>query len=143
MLEHFRTYLTEKARIKDKYVPYYIKWVSDCYSFLNQPPESPLSNDQKEEFLKHISKKQEEWQVNQADYALRLYGFFLSQGLKDSSEDSRTSGEKWKELLEETTKALRLRHRSLTTEKNYLIWLRHFQRFAGVKLPKELGGRDL
>jgi integron integrase len=45
--------------------------------------------------------------------------------------------------LEETRKALRFRHRSLTTEKNYLIWLRHFQRFAGAKPPKELGGRDL
>jgi integron integrase len=143
MLEQFRTYLTEKARIKDKYIPYYIKWVSDCYSFFDQPPENPLSNDQKQEFLKHVSRRREEWQVNQADYALRLYSFFLNRGLKESSQDSGSSEEKWKELLEETRKALRLRHRSLTTEKNYLIWLRHFQRFAGAKLPKELGGRDL
>jgi integron integrase len=143
MFEQFRTYLTDKARVKDKYIPYYLKWVSDCYSFFNQPPENPLSNDQKQEFLKHISKRQEEWQVNQADYALRLYSFFLNRELKDSLEDSRSSEEKWKELLEETRKALRLRHRALTTEKNYLIWLRHFQRFAGPKQPKELGGTDL
>jgi integron integrase len=143
MLEQFRTYLTDKAQVKDKYIPYYLKWVSDCYSFFNQPPENPLSNDQKQEFLKHISKRQEEWQVNQADYALRLYSFFLNRGLKESSEDSGSSEEEWKALLEETRKALRLRHRSLTTEKNYLIWLRHFQRFMGPKLPKELGGRDL
>jgi hypothetical protein len=103
----------------------------------------PLSNDQKQEFLNLISKRQEEWEVNQADYALRLYGFFLNHGLKESSKDSGGSEEKWEELLEKTRKDLRLRHRSLTTEKNYLIWLRHFQRFAGAKGPKELGGRDL
>jgi len=121
MLEEFRTYLTHKARIKDKYIPYYLKWVSDCYLFFNQPPEHPLSNDQKQEFLKHISKTQEQWQVNQADYALRLYSFFLNRGLKGSSEDLTDLEGKWKELQEETRKALRLRHRSLSTEKNYLI----------------------
>jgi integron integrase len=143
MFEEFRGYLTHKARIKDKYIPYYLKWVSDCYSYFNQPPEDPLSNDQRQEFLKHISKKHEEWQVNQADYALRLYSFFLNRELKGSSEDSTGLEGNWKELEEETRKALRLRHRSLSTEKNYLIWLRHFQRFAGAKLPKELGGTDL
>jgi integron integrase len=143
MLEEFRNYIIQKAQVKSKYVPYYLKWVADCYAFFNQPPERPITNDQKQEFLKHISKRQEEWQVNQADYALRLYSFFLNRGLKDSYEDSGSSEEKWKGLLEETRNALRLRHRALTTEKNYLIWLRHFQRFAGTKLPMELVGADL
>jgi integrase len=143
MLEQFRNYLIHKAQVKTKHIPYYLKWVSGCYAFFNQSPEHPITNDQKQEFLKHISKKQEEWQVNQADYALRLYSFFLNRELKHSYEDSGGLEEKWKELLEETKKALRLRHRALTTEKNYLIWLRHFQRFAGAKQPKELAGNDL
>lgn len=143
MLEQFRTYLSHKARIKEKYIPYYLKWVSDCYTFLDGSLEHPLSNEQRQEFLKHISKRQEDWQVNQADYSLRLYSFFLNSGLKGSSEDSLCSEEKWKELEEETRKALRLRHRSLSTEKTYLAWLRHFQRFARAKVTKELSDRDL
>jgi hypothetical protein len=107
MLEHFRTYLTEKARINDMYIPCYIKWVSNCHSFFNQPLENPLSNDEKQESLKQMSKRHEKWQVNQADYALRLYGFFLSRELKDSSEDLQSSEEKWKELLEESMLIIR------------------------------------
>jgi integron integrase len=143
MLEEFRAYLIHKARIKEKYIPFYIKWVSDCYAFFDLPSDHPLSNDQKEEFLKHISKRQEEWQVNQADYAIRLYSFFLNRELKSPSNTSKGLEAEWKEVEEETRKALRLRHRSLSTEKTYLIWLRHFKQFAGTKLIKELSGRDL
>ena len=39
--------------------------------------------------------------------------------------------------------ALRLRHRSLSTEKTYLIWFRSFRQFVGEKQPGELLGRDL
>ena len=72
MLEEFRNYPTQKARIKDRYIPYYLKWISDFYTFFNQPPDHPLSNDQRQGFLKHISKGHEEW----------------NRGLKGSSGDS-------------------------------------------------------
>jgi hypothetical protein len=101
MLEEFRSYLTHKARIKDKCIPYYLKWVSDFYTFFNHPSEHPLSNDQRQEFLKHIWKRHEEW----------------NRGLKGSSEDSTGLEGNWKVPEEETRKALRLRHRSLSTEK--------------------------
>ena len=55
MFDRFKAYLLRNGHIKQKYVPYSVKWVSDCYG----------------------------WQVKQADYALRLYNFFLSQEKKD------------------------------------------------------------
>lgn len=80
-----------------------------------------ITNGQKSQFLKHFSKNHEDWQVNQADNALRLYSYFLS--LEYSAQASSISEElinKWKAVEEKTTEALRLRHRSYSTEKTYI-----------------------
>ena len=37
MLKGFQSYLSSVKQIKAKYVPYYMKWVSDCYSYSNVP----------------------------------------------------------------------------------------------------------
>lgn len=86
MLEEFRSYLTQKAPIKDKYIPYYLKWVSDCYGFLNKPLSARLNGDQKKEFLSDMAKRHEDWQVKQADLSLRLYDYFLSRKMKTNAE---------------------------------------------------------
>jgi integrase len=57
--------------MKEKYVPYYLKWVADCYGFLDEPMDNFLNIDQKQGFLRHLSRNHEDWQVKQADYALR------------------------------------------------------------------------
>ncbi|MEW6162820.1 MAG: integron integrase [Nitrospirota bacterium] len=142
MFDRFQDYLLNTAHIGEKYIPYYLKWVSDCYAFLNEPVEKTIPYDRKLQFLKYISKNHEDWQVKQADYALRLYDFFISRELKGHAENSETS-EEWKTIEEETRKALRLRHRSYSTEKTYIMWLRHFHGFVGQKILEELSGRDL
>jgi hypothetical protein len=37
MLRAYEAYLIKKGTIKSQYVPFYLKWVSDCYSSLNEP----------------------------------------------------------------------------------------------------------
>jgi hypothetical protein len=44
MLGGFEKYLVRKAFIQDKYVPCYLKWVSHCYSYLDQPDNSLLTS---------------------------------------------------------------------------------------------------
>jgi hypothetical protein len=78
MLSGFKDYLLQKAVVKEKYVPFYIRWISDCYSFINQSDSQVLNLEQKQHFLKHLSKTHEDWQVKQADNALRLYSYFLT-----------------------------------------------------------------
>lgn len=90
-----------------------------------------------------MAKRHEDWQVRQADTALRLYDYFLSKATLPKSEELSSHEERWKSLEEKMRDSLRLRHRSLSTEKTYLIWLRSFRRFVGEKQPHELGGRDL
>jgi len=54
-------------------IPYYLKRISDCYRFFDLPDTSAIENDQQAQFLKHLSKRAEEWQVQQADRAARCY----------------------------------------------------------------------
>lgn len=81
--------------------------------------------------------------MNQADTALRLYDYFLSQRESAIKGVTHPDREGWQPLEEKMRKALRLRHRSLSTEKTYLLWLRNFKNFVGYKDPCQLEGRDL
>jgi integron integrase len=143
MLSAYEAFLTKKGTVKTQYVPFYLKWVSDCYGFLNEPLSKRLESEKKKQFLSHMAKQHEDWQVKQADTALRLYDYFLSRAISPTTGEPSSQEEKWRLLEERMRNALRLRHRSLSTEKTYLIWLRSFRAFVGEKPPDQLVGRDL
>ena len=37
MLRSYEAFLIKKGTIKPQSLPFYLKWVSDCYAYLNQP----------------------------------------------------------------------------------------------------------
>ena len=143
MLESFKNFLSSKGKVNDKYLPYYLKWVMEGYRFLDIPLSQFITNEQKSQFLKYLSKNHEDWQVNQADNALRLYSYFLSREDSDKGGISAELINDWKAVEEKTIEAIRLRHRSYSTEKTYIAWLRQFQGFVKSKDLKELNGKDL
>ena len=69
MLDRFKTFLDKKGAVPTKYRPYYVKRVSDCYTFLAKPLNAPIDSGEKKLFLRHLGEKFEEWQVKQADDA--------------------------------------------------------------------------
>jgi hypothetical protein len=138
MLNNFRDYLLSERAAKANYVPYYVKWVGDCYSFLNISDASRLSSDQKNQFLSHMAKSYEDWQVKQADTALRLHDYFLSRQQKAPASKSNDSDSDWLSVEEKMRTALRLRHLAYSTEKTYLLWLRSFRAFIKEKDPVQL-----
>ena len=142
MLNYFRQYLLSERAVKTNYVPYYVKWVGDCYSFLEVADTIPLRADQETQFLSHMAKSYEDWQVKQADAALRLYNFFLSCQLKKPSTESAGDSE-WLSVEEKMRTAMRLRHLAYSTEKTYLLWLRSFRAFLKEKNPAQLMVTDL
>lgn len=106
------------------------------------PISDLITIDQKKQFSSHMAKNHEEWQIKQADTALRFYNYFLSnhqRNLVSKYGDSL----KWIEFEEKMHKALRLRQGSYNTEKTYLKWLQNFLNFAGAKPPSQLEGIDL
>lgn len=142
MLNGFQEYLIQKGNIKKSYIPYYLKWVGSSLAFLNISDSTFINSDQKKLFLVHLSKKCEDWQVNQADDALRLYNYYISQKL-ETLLPSDVSLADWNKIEERLTEALRLRHRSLSTEKTYKLWVRGFRHFLNQREPSKLGGKDL
>jgi hypothetical protein len=56
----FREYLAEKAVVRERYVPYFVRWAAECYAFLELPLENRLSSDQRQEFLRYLSKRHED-----------------------------------------------------------------------------------
>ena len=70
-LNDFKSYVVSKSAVNEKYAHYYARWVSSCYAFVNQPLSEILTLEQKQNFFKHFAKNHEDWQVKQADAALR------------------------------------------------------------------------
>ncbi len=133
MLKTFRDYLLSEGAVKPGYVPYYVKWVGDCYAFLDLSDSSPLNSSQRNRFLSHMAKTYEDGQVKQADAALRLYHYFLSRHLRRPSAEEPDSNTGWISIEENMRKIIRLKHLSFSTEKTYLSWLRAFRAFVGGK----------
>ena len=147
MLGDFENYLVHKALIKDNYISFYIRWVSYCYSFLEMPDNIILTSDQVQSYLTHISKTRQDWQVKQAETALRLYEYYLSSSLSGApvpSADSATANKKlWAAAEKSMRDALRLRHRSYSTERTYVGWLWSFFNCVGAKPPSDLSVGDM
>ena len=98
-MNEFKEFLKEH-RVKEKYIPHYVRWITRCYAFLGEEFSARLDGSQKERFLKHIAGQFEEWQVKQADYAIKLYQYFLSS--KEKADNVQTSSpEAWDWLQEE------------------------------------------
>lgn len=141
MLDRFQVYLEKNGAVGLKQIPYYIKWVKDCYSILGSSLDVAMSQEQRKQYLDHLSKSREEWQIKQADQALRLYLFFLSR-VAQRPVPVTDLDKQWESARETMVKVLRLRHMSLNTEKTYNIWSRQFQKFIN-KSVQDLSTEDI
>jgi hypothetical protein len=74
----FKIYLLNTAKVKNGILPYYLKRINAVLSFYKKEFGEGISNEEKNSFLNNLSNTLEEWQVNQADYAIRLYNFYVN-----------------------------------------------------------------
>lgn len=142
----FEDFLKKKRFIQEKHLPYYLHWIDRFLTFCEQHQVASNDDNQIEPFLHHLAKTKEEWQVEQAGEALRLFLFFQAQSTADDSPpapEHPESEQAWRQVASQMTEALRLRHRSIRTEKAYLQWLRAFYGFLAGKSPAEIDSRDV
>jgi hypothetical protein len=98
-MENFKNFLLSKQLIQQKQCTYYIKWVSKFFSFQGKKESIPDSISDKliNNYLLHLEKSYESWQVTQAEEALRLYIFYISKKEENHKiNQSTASTQKWK-----------------------------------------------
>jgi hypothetical protein len=142
MLNAFLQELSADKSLNSKYVPYYIRWVRDCYSYFRLPPSERLSPEQTRLYLAHLGSTREDWQVKQAEQALRRFDYFLSQSCAEVIPVA-VDRDAWEIALKQTRDVLRVKQLALNTEKTYLLWLRQFRNYLGAKPPQELAFEDM
>ena len=137
-MKRFKTYLIAKRIVPEKRVPYYVSWVSRFYAFCNKNPGDDVSDAEIDKFLRHLNKSCEEWQIKQAKEAVDLYRFIHRKSTVPGGDTLMDADSRWKQVADETVRMLRLKHRSMSTEKTYLGWLRDFYRFCRPMDPQAL-----
>ncbi len=140
-LTKFETYLVEKAHVAEKQSHFYRNWVVRFYQALGKTPEYCFNRDEKEQYLRSLAKDHEPWQVQQADHALRLYLHYLQAHVAHAA--GAGTDDAWRDVADEVQRIARLRHLSLSSERTYLGWLRHFCAFVQKRAPAELAAQDV
>ena len=136
-LDRFAEYLLKEKLVPEKNAPYFVRWVR---RFLQTRIASPSNSlrDRVQEFLEGLQKggMWEDWQVEQAERALRLY-FHNFQGAGDWHRRTTSANVISDEglvlavaALTEMRRLLRLKHYSYRTEQTYLEWIERFWDYA-------------
>jgi integron integrase len=143
-MEGFKTYLQDKQLVPSERIPFYAVWVSKYIAFCESQDQKGLDQTQLTElFIRQLNRKYEDWQVAQAAEAVKLYRYYRRRTRPDHADSNGGAKAQWRQVAEETVRMLRLKHRSMSTEKTYLGWLRQFYRFLDGQAPGDIDASHL
>lgn len=142
---NFQEFLTIKQLVPDKKAPYYLHWVNAFQEFCRCHNIESNITVSINTYLLELGKKYEDWQVAQAREAVRLFHYYENLPKDDITGDNEqgSSQHYWKLIEDETVRILRLKHRSYSTEKAYLGWLKRFYVYLNLKDPQSITQNDL
>ena len=121
-----------------KAVDFYLHWVRQFHRFSRIEIGEAATREAIQAYLKYLSKRHEDWQVDQAAQAIKLYQFHKSRQERAETNQNIGNDDQWKAAADDMRKMLRLMHRSHRTEKAYLSWVRRFYRFLRGQSPYRL-----
>jgi integron integrase len=136
ILPDFQKYLVEYKLALKVHVPFYALWVSKFLSFSNEHQDKNLDLRIKI-FLESLEreKKLQDWQVEQADNAIRLYiNHFLSGDTSSLSPNTESDPQDklpdYRGVLKTLRENLRIKHYAYSTERSYIEWFRRFHTYV-------------
>jgi integron integrase len=128
-LQEYGEFLLKARLVKEKAAPYCVRWVR---AFLARPASPEPLQDQVRRFCEDLERQgREEWQVRQAEHALRIYFVnFLHRTDWQRRPPAAVADEAGRvsplDALEQLRLRLRTRHYSYRTECTYVDWARRF-----------------
>jgi len=144
LFKDFQDFILRSQHLPEKRIPFYLRWVSRFHEFCSRQHLDGMGMEAIAPYLQDLAKDHEDWQVQQAKEAVRLYRYFRGLSEPNRGEQPQSSGQtSWQPLEDEMVRALRLRHRSYRTEQSYLQWLKRFGAYLGFKEPRSVSQQDL
>ncbi|WDE97434.1 integron integrase [Lentisphaera profundi] len=136
-MQIFKNFLLNQKGIHEKYVEYYLKRVAQYSEFCRRNGSEPYDQISLNAYLRSLFGRAEEWQIQQAEEAVKYYWYWRSEG--KSEESSWQSNEEIRleklsvafdvekvEYLNNFERALRLQQKSLRTIRAYVSWTKRY-----------------
>jgi integron integrase len=146
VLPEFQEFLLSRSLAPAKNAPFYAHWVSKFLAFSNRN-QGLGPNLKVEKFLNQLKsqKKIADWQIRQAEDALRLYVHHFLDSKKSalSPGDPQKKGLDVSKILSDMRQALRIRHYSYRTERSYLEWIERFMEYTSNLKKKDISTAGL
>ncbi len=123
-------FLMTVGKVPENQIKYYLIWISKYSAYKNQ-----FQQDNLQDYLDSISENYKDWQVIQAQKAVNMYKYYLaaySIGKKDIVVKTPIS---WNEVEAKLKESCKFQHKSYSTEKTCLYWVRTFGRYLENKEP--------
>ncbi|MFH1798334.1 MAG: integron integrase [Candidatus Omnitrophota bacterium] len=141
-LPEFQKFLITKQFAREETAPFYAYWVSEFLKFANDNKNFTLDIN-RVTFLKNLPARENiaDWQVKQAENALRLYfeQFFKKENNPEETQNAKPNFGDLAELIKEARQILRLKHYSYRTERSYIDWTRRFYHYITETTKKDIG----
>ena len=142
-IEDYRNYLEKKNDINNKHIPFYVNWVRSFLKYCKGKIDFGNPTKQIDLFLIQTGKRYEQWQVDQAQEAIRLYCYFAGKTDKTELETKSYPITDWKSAGERMVRMLRLKQKAYRTEQSYMSWLRDFYAYVKHISPDALTDHHL
>ncbi len=105
-LNRFETYLVDNAHVPEQQAHVYRRWVVRFYQSMARKSDETFSSDEKAAYLRSLAADHEDWQVKQAEHALRLYLHYLHMHLPHVA--AAQSDNAWQDVAKDVQRIARL-----------------------------------
>ena len=149
-LPEFQEFLLARKLALEKHVPYYAYWVSNFLSFSNNHEDLNVEA-RGRKFLQHLRSEKDtaDWQVEQAQTALKLYiSNFLNGDTSTlypngGAQQMRKPTLDYSHVTRAARDAIRLKHYSYRTERSYIGWIKRFYGYVTDVKKKDIKTRGV
>ncbi|WP_337998506.1 integron integrase [Lentisphaera araneosa] len=152
-MQVFKVFLLNQKGVYEKNVEYYLKRVVQYGMFCRRNGSEPYDKVSLDAYLRSLFGRAEEWQIQQAEEAVKFYWYWRSEGKSELNvwqSDEEIRVEKLSvafdvekvEYLKKFEGALRLQQKSLRTIRSYVSWAERYLAHSDNKCQETEKVRD-
>ena len=134
----YEEFLLTAGKVPAFQIKYYLVWVSKWNSYLLHHRGCDNSD-----FFDSLKSGYQDWQVKQAVKAVDLYSYYKKTYAEKRSEDLKESPSNWEDIRNRIRESCKYQHKSYSTEKSYLYWIKVFKTYLDGKNIDELDETDV